>query len=149
MAFFMILGNYALFLEQTGAVAVLEIVNSPKGAPHAITAVLAELPGGSIALVLFGLLCLIFAATSYDSASYTLASAATKDLPTDAHPPGWHRMFWAFFLGILPITLIYLGGLRSLQSAMVIVSVPLLIVLVILTVALFRNLRLTEARTKP
>lgn len=149
MAFFMILGNYALFLEQTGAVAVLEIVNSPKGAPHAIAAVLAELPGGSIALVLFGLLCLIFAATSYDSASYTLASAATKDLPTDAHPPGWHRMFWAFFLGILPITLIYLGGLRSLQSAMVIVSVPLLIVLVILTVALFRNLRLTEARTKP
>jgi len=140
-AFFLILGNYALFLEQTGQVAVLDIVNSAAGAPHAIVAVLAQLPGGSIALVLFGLLCLIFAATSYDSASYTLASAATRDLPANAHPPAWHRMFWAFFLGILPITLIYLGGLRSLQSAMVIVSVPLLVVLIILTVALMKGLR--------
>ena len=91
-------------------------------------------------LTLFGVLCLIFAATSYDSASYTLASAATRSLPADAHPPAWHRMFWAFFLGILPITLIYLGGLRSLQSAMVIISVPLLVVLMVLTAALFKGL---------
>ena len=134
------LGSYALYLQEHNLVPVLQILTD-SGAPHAIVAVLNSLPGGSSVLVLFGVLCLVFAATSYDSASYTLASAATSSLPSDAHPPGWHRMFWAFFLGILPITLIYLGGLRSLQSAMVIISVPLLIVLMILTAALFKGLR--------
>ena len=146
-AFFIVLGSYALYLQEHDVVPVLQIL-SDEGAPHAIVAVLDSLPASAIVLPLFGILCLIFAATSYDSASYTLASAATRSLPADAHPPAWHRMFWAFFLGILPITLIYLGGLRSLQSAMVIISVPLLVVLVLLTVSLFKGLRANTGRTQ-
>jgi len=138
-AFFIVLGSYALYLQENNIVPVLQILTD-QGAPHAIVAVFDSLPGSLVVLLLFGALCLIFAATSFDSASYTLASAATRSLPADAHPPAWHRMFWAFFLGILPITLIYLGGLRSLQSAMVIISVPLLVVLIVLTAALFRGL---------
>ena len=141
--FFIVLGGYALYLQENDIVPVLQIL-SDQGAPHAIVAVLGALPGSLAVLVLFGVLCLIFAATSYDSASYTLASAATRSLPVDAHPPAWHRMFWAFFLGILPITLIYLGGLRSLQSAMVIISVPLLLVLIVLTLGLFKSLKQRE-----
>ena len=141
--FFIVLGSYALYLQENNIVPVLQIL-SEQSAPHAIVAVLNSLPGSLVVLTLFGVLCLIFAATSYDSASYTLASAATRSLPADAHPPAWHRMFWAFFLGILPITLIYLGGLRSLQSAMVIISVPLLVVLIVLTAALFKGLNQTR-----
>jgi len=139
-AFFVVFGGYALYLEQNELVPVLQILND-SNAPSAIVAVFDALPGGFVVLSLFGILCLVFAATSYDSASYTLASAATQSLPADAHPVAWHRMFWAFFLGILPITLIYLGGLTSLQSAMVIISVPLLLVLIILTFSLFKALR--------
>jgi len=142
-AFFIVLGSYALYLQENNIVPVLQILTD-RGAPHAIVAVLNSLPGSLVVLFLFGVLCLIFAATSYDSASYTLASAATRSLPSDAHPPAWHRMFWAFFLGILPITLIYLGGLRSLQSAMVIISVPLLVVLIILTLSLFKGLSVKD-----
>lgn len=143
-AFFIVLGGYALYLQENELVPVLQLV-SDSGAPSAIVAVLDTLPMNYIVLPLFGILCLIFAATSYDSSSYTLASAATRSLPADAHPVAWHRMFWAFFLGILPITLIYLGGLRSLQSAMVIISVPLLVVLIILTFSLFKALRAQNA----
>ncbi len=139
-AFFLILGGYALYAEVHQLVPVLDLL-SDRGAPHAIVGVLNSLPGGWAVLVMFGLLCVVFAATSYDSASYTLASAATRLLPVHVHPAGWHRMFWAFFLGILPITLIYLGGLRMLQSAMVIISVPLLAVVILLTVSLFKGLR--------
>lgn len=143
IAFFTVLGGYAQYLQQNDIVPVLQLLNE-KSAPHAVVAVLDALPLDFVVLPLFGILCLIFAATSYDSASYTLASAATKRLPSDAHPASWHRIFWAFFLGLLPITLIYLEGLRSLQSAMVIISVPLLVVLVILTMALFKGLREQE-----
>jgi len=144
ISFFMVLGSYALYLQEENIVPVLQILSND-GAPKAIVAVLGALPLSNLVLPLFGVLCLIFAATSYDSASYTLASAATKSLPADAHPVAWHRMFWAFFLGILPVTLLYLGGLRSLQSAMVIISVPLLVVLLVLTFALFKGLRTRAA----
>ncbi len=146
VAFFVVLGGYAQFVQQNGIVPVLQLLND-SGAPHAVVAVLVSLPLDFIILPLFGILALIFAATSYDSASYTLASAATKTLPADAHPATWHRIFWAFFLGLLPITLIFLGGLKSLQSAMVIISVPLLVVLVILTFALFKGLKEQELRS--
>ncbi|GIS21114.1 MAG: hypothetical protein CM15mP120_30300 [Pseudomonadota bacterium] len=79
--------------------------------------------------MLFTLVCVIFAATSYDSSSYTLAASATEELPPTQHPARWHRVFWAFLLGLLPITLVYLGGLKPLQSAVTLVSVPLFAVI--------------------
>jgi BCCT family betaine/carnitine transporter len=50
-------------------------------------------------------------------------------------------VFWAFLLGLLPITLVYLGGLKPLQSAVTLVSVPLFAVIVLLTLSLFKSLR--------
>ncbi|MDG2277071.1 MAG: BCCT family transporter, partial [Pseudomonadales bacterium] len=90
---------------------------------------------------LFIVVAVIFAATSYDSASYTLATSATRSLAEGEDPSRAHRIFWACLLGLLPITLIYMGGLRPLQSAVTIASVPLLIVLCVSTYALSKNLK--------
>ena len=43
-----------------------------------------------------------------------------------------HRVYWAIALGLLPSVLLYLGGLRVLQTASVVASVPLLLVYIIL-----------------
>jgi BCCT family betaine/carnitine transporter len=138
--FFSVLGNYALYLELNGTLPVLEILNE-QGAPAAVVSVLTSLPTGRWLLLPFALLCMVFMATTYDSASYTLASCATRELPVDRHPARWHRVFWALSLGILPTALLILGGLRALQTAVVVVSLPLLAVGVVLSVALVRNLR--------
>ena len=140
IVFFSVLGNYAIYLELNGAYPVLETMNSA-GAPSAIVGVLGTLPWPKFILVLFTLVCVIFAATSYDSSSYTLAASATEELPPTQHPARWHRVFWAFLLGLLPITLVYLGGLKPLQSAVTLVSVPLFAVIVLLTLSLFKSLR--------
>jgi len=139
VAFFVVLGNYAAFLELNGVVNVLEQVQT-SGAPHAILSVLSTLPAASLVILLFTVVCVIFAATSYDSAAYTLAIAATRDLPEAQHPSRAHRIFWAFLLGFLPITLIYMGGLRPLQSAVTLASVPLLGIMVVMSWALWRGL---------
>ena len=131
IVFFSVLGNYAIYLELNGAYPVLETMNNA-GAPSAIVCAW-HLAGPKFILVLFTLVCVIFAATSYDSSSYTLAASATEELPPTQHPACWHRVFWAFLLGLLPITLVYLGGLKPLQSAVTLVSVPLFAVIVLLT----------------
>ncbi len=143
---FIILGGAAQHQEMTGQTQVLAMVADGL-ANHAVIEVLDALPLSSIVLPLFVVICIIFGATTYDSAAYTLASCATRSLPTDAHPARWHRVFWAFALGGLPISLIYVGGLLSLQSAVVAASVPLLPVFGLLGAALVKGL-LEDAKAK-
>ena len=138
--FFLVLGNYAAYLEFNGVVAVVETMQA-SGSPAAILAVLQALPASSLVIFAFMIIAIIFAATSYDSASYTLATAATRNLGEGEDPTRAHRIFWACLLGLLPITLIYMGGLRPLQSAVTIASVPLLVVLCIATWSLAKNLK--------
>ena len=139
-AFFSVLGNYALYLELNEMLPVVDMLNR-QGAPATVVSVLTSLPTGRWLLPPFALLCLVFMATTYDSASYTLASCATRELPVDRHPARWHRVFWALSLGILPTALLILGGLRALQTTVVVVSLPLLVVGVVMSVALVRMLR--------
>ena len=137
--FFMIMGNYSLHLELTGALSVTELLAND-GAPTAIVAVLDSMPLGSVVTAMFCLVALIFAATTYDSASYTLAAAATRRLPAGDDPPRWHRLFWAIALTVLPLTLMFVGGLRVMQTAVLVVSLPILVVGVYMSVALVKQL---------
>jgi BCCT family betaine/carnitine transporter len=96
--FFSVLGNYALHLELSDLVPVIDTLNA-QSASAAIVTVLTTLPSGRWLLPLFALMCLIFMATTYQSASYTLSACATRRLPADRHPARWHRVFWALSLG--------------------------------------------------
>ena len=144
---FIILGGTAQHQEMTGQTQVLAMVANGL-ANNAVIEVLGALPLSGIVLPLFVVICIIFGATTYDSAAYTLASCATQSLPTDAHPARWHRVFWAFAIGGLPISLIYVGGLMPLQSAVVVASVPLLLVFGLLGAALIKGL-LEDSRANP
>lgn len=64
--------------------------------------------------------------------------------PSRPHPPRWHRVFWAFALAILPITLLIVGGLRAVQSIVLVVSLPVLAIGVLMTVSLIRSLNADE-----
>ena len=138
--FYMVVGNYSLHLELTGAVDVTGIINA-QNQSAAIVATLSQLPLPAIVIGVFALMATIFAATTYDSASYTLASSATLQLPAGDDPARWHRVFWAFALGALPITLLFIGGLKVMQVVLLIVSVPILFVGIAMCMALVRSLR--------
>ena len=137
--FFLVLGGAAHHQEVAGQTPVLALVADGQG-PQAVVQVLDALSAGGFLMILFVTICIIFSATSYDSAAYVLASSATRSLPSHAHPARWHRVFWAFALGGLPISLVYVGGLVSLQSAVVVTSVPLLLVFALLGTALLKGL---------
>jgi BCCT family betaine/carnitine transporter len=138
--FFMVLGGYAQYLELEGIYPVVE--EATQVSPSvAIANIVSLLPLGSLLVLLVAVIGLIFVATTYDSAAYTLAAGATRYLTEDEHPARWHRVFWAFALGTLPLSLLFLGGLRELQTASLLASLPLLFVYGILGVSIWRMLR--------
>ena len=55
-------------------------------------------------------------------------------------------MFWAFAIGVPPVALLFVeGGLKVVQSATIVVSLPLLAVGVLLALSILRMIREDEA----
>ena len=139
--FYMVMGNYGLFLELNGTVDFTGILREQSG-NAAIVAMLETLPMAAIVIGVFSVIAIIFAATTYDSASYTLASSATLHLKAGDDPARWHRVFWALALGVMPVVLMLLDGdLRAIQVILLVVSLPILLVGVVMSVALVKSLK--------
>ncbi|MCH9694504.1 MAG: BCCT family transporter [Gammaproteobacteria bacterium] len=139
--FYMVMGNYSLFLELTQTVDFTGIMAAESG-NAAIVAMLETLPMAALVIGVFSVIAIIFAATTYDSASYTLASSATLHLKAGDDPARWHRVFWALALGVMPVALMLLNGsLRPIQVILLVVSLPILLVGIVMSVALVRTLR--------
>ena len=141
--FYMIIGNYGLFLQLDERLDFVGIMNSVSG-NAAIVAMLETLPGAALVIGVFAIVSIIFAATTYDSASYSLASGATLHLAAGDDPARWHRVFWAF--AVLPISLMFIGGLKVMQSVLLVVSLPILVVGVLMSVALVKSLKADHPR---
>jgi BCCT family betaine/carnitine transporter len=144
--FYVTVGNTAMWMDMEGLVPVRELVAAGQG-DTAIAGVIGALPLQPLPLIVFCVMAFIFVATTYDSASYAIAASATRHLTAGENPERWHRVFWAFGLGALPIALLFVGGLKAIQSAVLVVSLPVLVIGVAMTVSLFRSLHADEAVT--
>jgi BCCT family betaine/carnitine transporter len=138
--FYMVVGNFAMHLELTGQLAVTEIVQAQGGGP-AVVAILEHLPWATAVIALFAIVSLGFSATTYDAASQALAASLTLRLREGEDPARWLRVFWALAIGLLPATLMYVGGLKVVQTIIVLSSMPILLICVVMTVALLKDLR--------
>jgi betaine/carnitine transporter, BCCT family len=138
--FYIVLGNYGMNLQVSETVDLVAILNAESGA-SAIVAMMSTLPYDMIAMGIFVIAAVVFSATTYDSASYILASSATKALPAGRDPALWQRIFWAAMLGALPVTLMFVGGLRVVQTAALIASAPLVLVGFVMVASLLRQLQ--------
>jgi BCCT family betaine/carnitine transporter len=116
--FFATFGNTALHNQLNGTVPVINIMN--EASPQAATFV----------LVLFVAMAFIYSATTLQASAYTIASVASRELVAgESEPLRWNRLFWAIALGGMAVALMYLGGLRPLQTASLIVALPLIFVI--------------------
>ncbi|PIC63486.1 choline transporter [Sporosarcina sp. P13] len=143
--FFTVLGNYGLDLQLSGkmdVVATLEEV----GGPQTIIAILANLPMAEVIILALVVLCVVFMATSYDSASYILAANSQTRLDKNNEPIRWLRLVWAFGLALIPIGFILLGSpLQTLQTASLVFAIPVCFIIIITA---FSFVRMVDADTK-
>ncbi len=122
-AFFIVLGNYGLYLQLTGTLDVVNILNT-QSPTATIFAILDTLPMAKLVIAVFTLLAIIFTATTFDSISYILASVVQHEV--DDEPHRWNRLFWAFTLCLMPAALMFIGGLSTLQTASIFAGAPTL-----------------------
>lgn len=144
--FFMVIGNYSMHLELSGALPVTQMM-AEIGEPETIAKVFVSLPAGDFALAAFMVIAVIFVATTYDSASYTLASVATARLKAGESPSRRHRLFWAFAICLLPVSLMLIdGNIQVVLSTTIVLSLPLLVVGFLLMKSLHKMLHEDEAQ---
>ena len=134
-----ILSNLSIYLFEA------EVLNSPSllkegllTREQIIIQTLSTLSYSKYLLIGFGVICIIFLCTTYDSTSYILASASMKS--SNIESSGNLRLIFAILLVIQPALLMFLGGVDSFKWIMVIFSVPLLIVYLLLIISVIKNI---------
>ncbi|WP_431800534.1 BCCT family transporter [Halobacillus andaensis] len=127
--FFGIMGNFGLYMQITGQFDVIGFLDT-NGAPATIIEIMNQLPLAKFIVLIFTVLAIIFLATTFDSSSYILAAVVQKKV--EGEPLRWNRLFWAFALCIMPLTLMFLGGLETLQTASIVGGFPLVFIMLLL-----------------
>ncbi|MGB4505090.1 MAG: BCCT family transporter [Syntrophaceticus sp.] len=133
---FWIFGGYGLHLELNHIVPVTKILQE-SGGPQAVVAILNSFPVAWLIIPIFTILAFIFLATSLDSATYVLASIASKELTGTQQPAKWHRLLWALVMGSMTLVLLKIGGLNVIQTSAVVFAIPVLIIFLLLAVSFF------------
>lgn len=133
--FFIVLGNYAMYLQLSDTLDVVSILNN-QSPNAAIFAVLNTLPMQKLVIAVFVFLAVLFTATTFDSISYILASVVQHEV--DDEPHRWNRLFWAFALCFMPAALMFLGGLSTLQTASIVAGAPLLIIMTLMMASIIK-----------
>ncbi len=97
----------------------------------------AQLPLGTIASIVAVVVISIFFVTSADSGIFVLNSIASQG---EEKAPKWQSIFWGVLLAVLGSSLLYSGGLDSLQTMTLIIALPFMAIMIILCFGLWKGL---------
>jgi choline/glycine/proline betaine transport protein len=138
-----VFGNTALHMQIVEGIDIASAVQADSST--AIYALLEQLPLSGVAAPLAVVLVALFFVTSSDSGSLVVDMLTSGGHPD---PPVWQRIFWALTEGAVAASLLWLGGLRALQSASISAGLPLLAVLSLMVVGLLRALAREHDRSQ-
>ena len=134
---FSILAGSAFDLQLSGA-KDLGAVLADEGTESALFATLREYPLSSITVVLAVFLVAIFFITGADSASIVMGMLSQHG---EEHPMRWLVIFWGVAQGAVAGVLLFSGGLGALQTLVIIVAGPFMLVICAMCVSLMKALR--------
>lgn len=134
---FSIMAGSAFDLQLSGA-KDLGAVLADEGTESALFATLREYPLSSITVVLAVFLVAIFFITGADSASIVMGMLSQHG---EEHPMRWLVIFWGVAQGAVAAVLLFSGGLGALQTLVIIVAGPFMLVICAMCVSLMKSLR--------
>ncbi|WP_424211093.1 BCCT family transporter [Streptomyces sp. BI20] len=136
VVWFCVMGGTAIRLDSTGAADLAGAVKN--GAEASLFAMLDALPLGPVTSWLAMLLVMTYFVTSADSASLVMGSLTSRG---SLHPPTWLVVTWGVLMAAVAAGLLVAGGLKSLQTATILVALPFVVVMLLLCWALVKELR--------
>ncbi len=138
--FFGIFMNYSIYIQQTEAVDLANII-ATAGQGEAIVSLWDHIPFIKFLypiLMIYGFMSM---QTLLNGNVYGMAMVTSKSLGPNDEPPRWNRVFWSLGVGAIAISLLLIGGISAAQSVTIVGSIPAVIVITLMVAAFIKEVR--------
>ncbi|GAB7010253.1 BCCT family transporter [Halorubrum trueperi] len=137
IAWFLLLGGTALFVQQSGRADVLAAI-SRRGGSEAVAGfpLLSALPLSELLVFLFLALIVVFITTSADTSTLVVTILATRH---GVVPSTGNIVFWGTFQGAVAIAVLLVGGAETLQALAVLTGGPFAVISMVGVAGLMRS----------
>ncbi|MDD6327139.1 MAG: BCCT family transporter [Lachnospiraceae bacterium] len=130
---FIILGNYSMGKQMSGAADFLAQYQATGDPYELITSIIDTLPCAPLVLALVLLTMIAFYATSFDSIALTASCYSYHRLGENEQPNKLIQLMWCILLIMLPIALIFAeSSMNNLQSVSIVAAFPIGIVMILI-----------------
>lgn len=137
---FIILGNYGLGKQVSGAADFIAQYNSDGDLYSLIISIINTLPCAKLVLGLVLITMVAFYATSFDSIALIASCYSYHKLGEDESPSGAIKLMWCLLLIALPMALVFSeSSMANLQSVSIIAAFPIGLVIVLITASFFKD----------
>lgn len=139
---FIILGNYSMGLQISGAADFLAKYSISGDAYALITDIIGTLPCAPFVLVLVLFTMIAFYCTSFDSIALTASSYSYRRLKDGEMPHKLIQLLWCILLILLPIALVFAeSSMSNLQSVSIVAAFPIGAVMVMIVWSFLKDAR--------
>ncbi|MFF0306552.1 BCCT family transporter [Streptosporangium sp. NPDC004379] len=141
---FVISGGAAVWFQREGTVDFSATL--AKGPESAMFTLLDHLPLALVTTAITVILVALYFVSGADAAALVLGSLSSRG---SLHPPRPLVVMWGVLTGMIALVLLLAGGLEGLQRATILVALPFVAVMLLLCVALVKELRRDPRITAP
>ena len=127
-------GGSAIWLDQQTDGALAALSNNTEAL---LFGFFNQLPFGTITSIVAVTVISIFFVTSADSGIFVLNNIASQG---EEKSPKWQSIFWGVLLAVLGLSLLYSGGLASLQTMTLLIALPFMAIMIVLCFGLWKGL---------
>ncbi len=135
MLWFSVFGGAAIHFEIFEGAGIAAAVAAE--VPSGLFAMLEQLPASGVLTVLALVLVCLFLITSADAATFVLGMFTSRGV---LNPTTAVRVLWAVLQLMVVVVLLLAGGLESLQTVSIIAAFPFMLLMILIAVALYRDL---------
>lgn len=145
---FIVFGNFGLYQQTHGTVAVAEMLAEGGSPSDIILQIFMRLGTDAtpwlpkVAMVVLILAMIAFYSSTFDAITLVVAGYSEKDVNKMEEPRKGLRIFWALVFLLLPIALLFSETTLSLlQTVSIIAAFPLGIIMILIVSSFFKDLR--------
>ncbi|WP_334117113.1 BCCT family transporter [Ligilactobacillus sp.] len=137
---FIILGNYSMGLQMSGAADFIGQFKKSGDIYGVIVSIVRTLPCPELVMLLVVVTMIAFYATSFDSIAYTASCYSYRKLDDGQEPSMLIQFMWCVLLIVFPVALLFSrSSMANLQSISIITAFPLSFILAAIVVSFLKD----------
>lgn len=148
---FVVLGNYSMGLQTSGAEDFIAQYNKTGDIYELIISIIKTLPCAEFVMIIVLITMIAFYATSFDSIALIASCYSYKKLDDNEQPSKIIELMWCIILILLPIALLFSeSSMSNLQSVSIVAAFPIGIVIILIVFSFFKDAKkyLNETKIK-